>query len=81
MSHFNRLDMAGTDITPTLQCQLGVNVLPSAISPREVLAESKGLGKHGLLQMKAFFFFFWVPDRAASSYLLIAEPGRLPFMP
>lgn len=50
MSHFNRLDVAGNDGTASLR----VNILPSAPSLREVLAESKGFGNHELLERKAF---------------------------
>lgn len=58
MSQFNRLVVVGSDIIPSLQCQRGVNILLSAPFPREVSAESRGLRKHELLEMKAFLFLF-----------------------
>lgn len=54
LSRFNRLDVAGTDIHRLYSVSLGlIYFLVLSLSPREVLAESKGLGKHELLQMKA----------------------------
>lgn len=56
LSHFNRLVVAGSDIRRLYSVSLRLiysRVLPF---PPEVVAESNGLGKHELLQMKAVFF-------------------------
>lgn len=55
MSHFNRLVVAGSDIRRLYSVSLRLIYSRVLSFPPEVLAESNGLGKHELLQMKAVF--------------------------